>query len=1178
MSLMSITAQKKAGTMFAFLVLTGSLVVAGGDLESGFRKPPESAKPQTYWWWMNGNVTKEGITADLEAMKRVGLGGALIMEADNGGILPGPVKFMSQEWWQLTRHAIAEAHRLGLEMNITNCGGWAGAGGPWVTPEQGGQIVATSELSVQGPTHFSAVLARPTVNRDYYRDIAVLAFPTPRGETDSMKAFSPKITDSSADFDAEKVLDGDPKTLAALPLPPEPEKPYVQMEFAEPFSARTLTVSGIIPDFWPCEVQISEDGQTFKTLNYYSLSGRMQVNHLGLASGTEAVKSRFYRLVFPRHPGIQLAEVNLSQRLSVGNFDKKTAYLGTCGIYTAPEQRGARADSVADSAGQTASGFVVPRQAMVDLTSHLASDGRLDWDVPPGQWTILRLGHTAAGCLNHQGPAGSNGLECDKLSNVGAEAHWAGMMQKVVDAAGPLAGKTLKTVHIDSWENGSQNWTAAFPEEFLRLRGYDMRPFLPVLSNRIVESPEITERFLWDMRRTIGELFVEKFYRHFADLAHRRGLKLQAQTYGGGSLDELLSSGSPDIPMAEFWPGLYGGNGEPSLKLASSAAHTHCRPIVSAESYSCNSKPQFHPFVLKRYGDLSYGKGINRFVFCCPAHQPWTDLAPGMTTGAWGFHFDRNVTWWNQSKAWLSYLARCQFLLQEGTFAADICFFGGEDYLAGYQRGGESLWMGAKAPLPPGYDYDLCDRRILLDGMTFENGVFVLPSGMRYRFLVLPDSKALTLPVVKKVRDLVAAGGTVIGPKPVYSPTLENYPECETEIRKIADEVWGACDGRAVTENRFGKGRVIWGQSYADVFAASKLPPDFSFKSSSTGNTLNAIHRTSKNADWYFVANLEMKSLEAVCAFRVTGKRPEFWHPDTGKMEPAAWYRIENGQTFVPMRLDPSGSVFVVFRSPAGDSIVSVAHDGQPIIYDQPAANASSVEFQLAATKDGATLNSSTPGRYEFVTAAVKKMEATVAVPPPQPIEGPWDVTFDSKWFYPDATGGKVQFEQLSDWSRRPEDAIKYFSGTAVYEKPFNLSESLTSRPGSRLSLDLGAVEVIAEVEVNGKNLGILWKPPFSVDITDAVKRGQNTLRVRVTNLWPNRQIGDEHLPADCEYLPAGGLKAWPEWLTKNTPRTSGRRTFATWRFWKAEDPLLPSGLLGPVRLVTARVTTIAGK
>ncbi len=1165
----------------AILLLGSAALGADGDLERGFLNPPDSAKPQTYWWWMNGNVTKDGITADLEAMKRVGLGGALIMEADNGGILPGAVKFMSKEWWQMTRHAISEAHRLGLELHITNCGGWAGSGGPWITPEQGMQMVVTSELAVQGPVHCSAVLPRPKVKRDYYRDIAVLAFPTPRGEADSMKARAPKITASSQDFEAAAVMDGDPKTFAALPLPPEPQRPYVQIEFAEPYPARTLTLSGIIPEYNPCEVQVSDDGRTFKTINFCSLSGWMTVNHLGLTSGAEPVRSRFYRVVFPRHPGIQLAEMNLSDRLSVANFDQQAAYLRFgSGVYAGPEYRGVRADSAADSAGQTAPGFVVPRQEVVDLTHRLTPEGRLDWDVPAGQWTILRLGHTSAECLNHQGPAGSNGLECDKLSKIGAEAHWAGMMQKVVDVAGPLAGKTLTTVHIDSWENGSQNWTAAFREEFRRLRGYDMTPFLPVLSNRIVESPEVTERFLWDLRRTIGELFDEKFYRHFAELAHRSGLKLQAQTYGCGPMDELLSSGAPDIPMAEFWPGLYGGNGEPSLKLAASAGHTYGRKIVSAESYSSmECKWQFHPYLLKRYGDLSYCKGLNRMVFCCPPHQPWTNVAPGMTTGGWGFHFDRNNTWWNQSTAWLSYLTRCQFLLQEGTFAADICFFGGEDYLAGYQRGGESLWISAKAPLPSGYDYDLCDRHMLLDGMKFENGVFVLPSGMRYRVLVLPDSKALTLPVVKKVRELVAAGGTVIGPKPQFSPTLENYPACETELRKIANEVWGACDGKTVTENRYGKGRVIWGRSYPDIFTSAKLPPDFAFKSSSAGNTLNAIHRTSKNADWYFVANLEMKSVEAVCAFRVTGKRPEFWHPDTGKIEPAAWYRVENGQTFVPMRFDSYGSVFVVFRSPAGDSIVSVAHDGQPIIYDQPATDASSVEFQLDATKGGATLKASTPGRYEFATTSGKRMETTVAVPPPQPLEGPWEVTFDPKWFYPDATGGKVPFEQLIDWTKRPEEAVKYFSGTAVYEKTFNLSETLAPNPGSRLSLDLGRVEVIAEVEVNGKNLGVLWKPPFVVDITDAVKPGaQNTLRVRVTNLWPNRLIGDEHLPVDCEYLPTGGLKAWPEWLTKNTSRTSGRRTFATWRYWKPEDPLLPSGLLGPVRLVPEAVTTIAGK
>ncbi len=1146
--------------MLAAMILSAPMGWAGDDLERGFHNPPDSAKPYTSSWWMNGNVTKEGITADFEAMKRVGLGGLLLLQT-SWQTPPGPATFMGKKWREMIGHAVVEAGRLGLEIGMHNCAGWSSSGGPWITPEQAQQRLVTSEQTVQGPVHFSAVLPQPPVRANYYRDVAVLAFCTPQGETESrMKASAPKITASFPGFDAAKVLDGDPKTFAALPLPPAPQKPYLQIEFAEPFAARTLALMG--PPIWhPLEVQVSEDGQTFKTIRHALGHGRENGLFLCLSTDATPVRARYYRVVFPRQENIQVTELVLSDRLSVENFDSKAALLREGGgIYSSPENGRVRADSVAGSAGQATPGLAVPREAVQDLTSRLTPDGKLDWEVPEGRWTILRLGHTADGNSN-KGSYGV-GLECDKFSKAALEAHWAGMMRQVVEAAGPLAGKALVSAYVDSWEVGCPNWTAAFPEEFRRRRGYDLRPFLPVLSNRIVDSPEISERFLWDYRRTIADLFAENYYGHLATLAHRNGLKFQAQTYGCGPMDELLSSATADIPMGEFWQTTYSGAGEPSCKIAASAAHAYGRPIIAAESYSGGGKWDLHPFALKPYGDVAYCRGINRFdMYCGEALQPWMNVAPGMTMGNWGLNFDRNVTWWEQGRAWISYLTRCQYLLQEGRFVADVCFFDGEDYLAGHQMGSDYLVLPAKSPMPKGYDYDLLDRKMLLGSMNVENGLFVLPSGMRYRFLVLPDSKALTLPVVKKVRELVAAGGTVLGPKPQFSPTLENYPADEVEIRKIADEVWGPCDGKTVTENRFGKGRIVWGKSYAEVFAETKLAPDFAF----SGNAmLNTIHRASKDADWYFVASCEKSSVETVCAFRVTGKRPEFWHPDTGEIEPAAWYRIENGQTFVPMRLDPCGSVFVVFRSPAEDGIISVARDGKPIAYEQKREGLPA--FKVSGKAGEVMLTAFAPGRYEFATAAGKKANAAIKLSDPLALEGGWNVQFDPKWAGPPAP---VRFEQLEDWTKRPEEGIKYFSGTAVYEKEFEIPASYKGA-GHRLWLDLGRVEVIAEVEVNGKNLGILWKPPFAADMTDAIKPGKNTVKVRVTNLWPNRLIGDEHLPADCEYTAEGALKAFPEWLTKKTARTSGRVTFATWRHWKAEDPLLPSGLLGPVRLVPA--------
>ena len=1109
--------KKLAGIAFAAVLLTGAVGMAANELERGFENPPANAKPQIWWHWVNNNVTREGITADLEEMKRVGLGGVHIFNVD-GKIPNGAIQCLSPEWFALVNHAVKEADRLGLELGLHNCPGWSSSGGPWITPELAQQEVVTSEATARGPAPCSAVLQTPKEVGIYYRDIAVLAFPTPRGESISMKDRHPKITCNIPDFEVAKLVDGKSGSSEVLKAPPGSEQPYVQFEFDEPYPVRYFKLNAILHK--PFQLQYSNDGRTFKTIGTYGVGTTGSYHDLmalrrGMqVTGTESVCARFYRIQFQREPEPRIMELGLSDRLGVAQFESKAAVWR---LWYSFWKRRLPADNVAALAGQTAPGFVVPREEMIDLTSRLKPDGHLDWEVPSGEWTILRIGHTNSKAENTPAPEGGRGSECDKLSRAAVEAHWAGMMGKIVAASGSLAGKTLVGATIDSWEVKIPNWTSHFPEEFRSRRGYDLHPFLPVLSNRVVESPEVTERFLWDFRRTISDLFVENYYGHMATLARRNGLQLSAECYGSVPMDHLAGAGAVDIPMGEFW--INGANTD-TCKYAGSAAHTHGHQFASAESFTSGSKWLDHPFGLKSVGDEVYCKGVNRLVIHRYAMQPWKDQSPGMTMGPWGSHIERTSTWWKQGKAWFDYLSRCQFLLQEGRFAADICALGNEDNLAG-------LSDIPQPSIPAGYDYDLLDWSIFLQGLKVEEGLFALPSGMRYRYLVLPDSKALTLPVVKKVRELVAAGGTVIGPKPQFSPTLQDYPACESAIRRIAAEVWGACDGKTVTENRFGKGRVIWGKSFQELFATTKLPPDFSSDSSST--KINFIHRYSPEADWYFIANGDKAATDTLCTFRVTGKQPEFWYPDTGKIEKARDYWIENGQTYVPVHFDPCGSVFVVFREKA----------------------------------------EGTGRKVEIKPVAEPK--------PLMELSGPWEVSFDSKWFYPDnGMGAKVEFKQLEDWSKRPEEAVKSFSGTAVYEKEF---EAPANPESGRMDLDLGRVEVIAEVELNGKNLGVLWKPPFRVDVTEALKPGQkNKLRVKVTNLWPNRLIGDEHLPADCEYAEKGNLVAWPQWLVENKARTSGRRTFTTWRHYKADDPLLPSGLLGPVRLVPATVTTITGK
>ncbi|MEW6743216.1 MAG: glycosyl hydrolase [Planctomycetota bacterium] len=1088
-------------------------VAAGNELAQSFVNPPHSAKPHTWWHWLNGNITAEGITADLEAMKRAGVGGAQIFNVDCD-IPAGDAPFLSDRWRRLVRHAVAEADRLGLELCIHNCAGWSSSGGPWVKPEHAMLVVTTSERTVRGPAQFDEDLPQPATKLDFYRDIAVLAFPTPGGSSE---------------------LD---------------------------------------------------------TLRIENLEGK--------AAFTRADN------LTPAHG------VPTTERLAV-----------------APDQ-------IADLTG---------------FTRFVASNVHLTWDVPEGSWTILRLGYTPTGKTNHPAPTAGRGLECDKMSREAMDAFFAGMMRAVIADAGALVGKSLNNALIDSYEVGSQNWTPTFRYEFITRRGYDPLPRLVTLSGRVVENVETSERFLWDFRRTIAGLFRDNYFAYFAELCRRHGMLTSVEPYGNGPFDDLEAGGTGDIPMGEFW---IGTEGHESLRLAASVAHTHGRKIVGAESFTADSSAgrwQNDPFSLKALGDRVFCLGINRYIFHRYAHQPWLDLRPGMTMGPWGFHFERTNTWWEQGAAWLRYVARCQFLLQQGLFVADVIVYVGEDSPVGFRVG--------NPPIPRGYDYDACSRDVLLNRLAVRDGRLVLPDGMSYRLLVLPPVDSMTPAVVARIEELVTSGATVVGPKPTRSPSLSGYPACDAEVRRIADKVWGDGDGVTITEHTYGKGRVFWGQPLERILTELEVPPDFEHAPSGDVEVL-AIHRVAGETDIYFVSNQSRRSESIEATFRVGGREPELWWPDTGKIELAPLFSAERGRTTVPLVLDPAGSVFVVFRKPLGtqDHFASLTHDGRPVldlraggagtqrlVIDKAiygvladsvrcvdvtevlaakvrsgtlAASATNelggdpaygvvkelqVDYTLDGKKDSVTvkegalllipqaamtqravaepaLNASRElqliawqgGLYEAKTAAGRTVRAEVSEPArPLELPGPWEVSFPPDLGAPP----RITLPRLMSWTQHDDDRVRHFSGTATYTTLAEVPPSLLGA-GRRLQLDLGQVKNLAEVRVNDIDCGILWKPPFAVDVTEALSRGPNRIQIKVTNLWVNRLIGDDRLPRDVEWASGGPLAAWPEWLVEKRPRPeTGRLTFTTWHHWSTNDPLPDSGLLGPVTLRQGVVATL---
>ena len=756
-------------------------------------------------------------------------------------------------------------------------------------------------------------------------------------------------------------------------------------------------------------------------------------------------------------------------------------------------------------------GAKIDRRKIVALTGRLGKDGRLSWDVPPGKWTVLRLGHTPTGAGNAAAPIEGRGLECDKLSREATDEHFAGLMAKLIAEVGPAAGKTLTHMHVDSWEVHSQNWTPRMRAEFQNRRGYDPLPLLPAITGRVVDDLQVSERFLWDLRKTIAEMNDECYAGRLRELAHQHGMKLSIEAYGDGTFDDLSYAGRADLPMCEFW---VGGMAMQTVKEMASAAHTYGRNVVGAESFTAMtdmSRWTNHPYSLKAQGDAVFCKGVNRFVFHRYAHQPWLDRRPGMTMGRWGVQYERTQTWWEQSRPWHEYLARCNHLLRQGLFVADLCCLQTE--------GSPSSMTFAPASA---YDFDGCSPEVVLTRMSVQDGRLVLPDGMSYRLLSLPPSETMTPSLLGKIKELVEAGATVVGPRPLKSPSLSDYPRCDEIVRRLAAELWGNCDGKTIVEHRCGKGRIVWGKTPETVLAEMGAPPDFRCEMPANTPKLHYIHRAADGLDIYFVANGNSRAVNAQCTFRVNGKRPEFWHPDTGTIERADAYDTVQDGTRIPIRFDPSGSVFVVFRPEDGQSpdrrLASRCHVGKP------------------------------PERIESLDLA-----------------GPWKLRFPAGWGTPE----EVVLDKLISWSRHPDSGVRYFSGTAIYRKTFHLPASMAAKD-RRVYLDLGDVQVIAEVKLNGRALGILWKPPFRVDVTDAAKVGDNDLEIRVTNLWVNRLIGDEQLPEDSVRDSTGRLKEWPQWLLEGKPSPTGRLTFTTWRNWTKDSPLMESGLLGPV-MVLAR-------
>jgi hypothetical protein len=1076
------------------------------SLEQAFLNPPASARPRTWWHWTGGNISREGITKDLEWMSRVGIAGMQLADVGfgMGQEVENKLWFGSTEWLDAVRFAAEEADRLGLEMAIFSSAGWSIAGGPWVESRQAMKKLVWSTNEVEGPTLFSAGLVAPPscngpignyspgspgnrqqADPEFYRDERVLAFPAPPDEQD-IAGFGPRFTSGTASIsDPGALLDDDLNSRLTLYRQPGEDRIRLYMDFKEPFPARALTIAS--PAGIPAgRLLAGDDSNRYETLlilpgvqNYrggrvrtFSFPASISRHYLLELTGMAPRPADFITQPEPAVPdSVILAALILHTGGRVHRWEDKAGFslLNEYGSSPTPE---------------TDRGSLVPAGKVIDLSNRVDETGKLNWKVPEGKWIILRTGYSLTGAKNRPPVPSGLGYEVDKLNEDYVREYMEAYMCPLRDALGPLYGRRLQYVLLDSWEAGMQNWTDDMVSEFTSRRGYDPVPYLPALAGYVVQSAEVSDRFLWDFRRTLADMFAENFYGTVTGYLHEEGL----QTYGeasGVSLeileDALLCKKYVDIPMGEFWvrdlhPGpIY----YVDIRGAASAAHVYGKTLVAAEAFTGGSYES--PSTLKRISDYWFTRGVNRLVFHTSAHQP-LDTKPGNTMV--GTHLNRNMTWAEQAGPFMDYLSRNSCMLQQGVFVADLAYLLDEGAPSSMP-----FWGSGLTPAPPdGYDYDYVNTDVLLNRMSVDSsGRIVLQGGMSYAVLVLPNTGRMTLKVLKKVHELVRAGATVAGSRVIASPSLADYPRGDSEIRELALDLWADLDGITRTRNHFGRGMVVWGESPGQVLDLMQLSPDVQ-SCAGPGPELSWIHRRTGDMEIYFLASHDPGSRGYDVRFRVNSREVEFWDPVDGSIRPAP-YSFEGNTTRIPLELEGYGTVFVVFRDSTGIP--------------------------------------SRPGRRGKETDLMT-------------VEGPWEVNFRPGPGSP----GKIILDRLGSWTENPLDEVRYFSGTADYFKDLVIPGSFL-KSGNSLYLDLGQVKDLAEVSLNDRRITLLWKEPYRVNVSDQLKRGLNRLEISVTNEWTNRIIGDMH---------AGeGEKV----LDSLTIRMFGR------------TELKESGLIGPVRIVS---------
>lgn len=937
---------KKQGLIFISIVV---LLMVGGcrnteinqteiqsidyDFLSGnFKAPDPSSGVNCWWWWLNGNVTKEAITKDLEAMRSKNFQGAMIFDAGghnqrgNKDIPAGPL-YGSDEWIELFLFALDEAKRLGLEIGFNIQSGW-NLGGPGVTPEHAAKQLTFSEIKVKGGQKITLQLSMP-LHHELYKDITVLAFPV---HVDTTKNEEIHFLDYKLGFHE---------------------------------------LGGSAPDT------------------------RFLLDNMSLPQNSEVKNGKFI--------------------------------------------------------------YYVNKEEVIDISSFMDEKGTLKWQAPDGEWNIMRIGYTCTKAHVSTSSEGWQGRVLDYLSRDAFDFYWHDVVEPILNASGKHVGTTLKFMETDSWECGGMNWTVNFADEFKHYRKYDLKNYLPVIAGHVVDNIDVTHAFLADFRKTLADLVANNHYARFAEYAHKNGMGIQPESAGphAGPLDGIKNYGYSDIAMSEFWsPSPHRPTPQQRyfVKQASSAAHIYGKKIVGAESFTTIG-PHWNDELWrdqKSSFDHEICAGLNRVYFHTFTCSPKGMGMPGQEYFA-GTHVNPQVTWWSESGAFMDYLHRTQFVVQNGKFVADVLYYYG-DHVPNVFSNKQADPAGAL----PGFDYDVTDETILMR-LKVKNGKIIVPGGIEYRVLVLPDHRVLSLEALRKVESILSQGAEVIGYKPERLISLTGGEKAQRKFRELADKIWGEYT-QDKGSKKYKKGIVSWGISARDYLRSKGVFPDLEI-SNDRAEDFDYIHYTIGGSDLYFISNQteEVKTIETV--FRIEGRQPELWDALTGEIREVKAFSQQNGRIMVPLTLEPYGSIIVLFNR------------------------------EIDRTVQG-----SEKTNYPGYTSV-------------QELDGSWSVYFSPEYGGP----GTVNFPELIDWSTSKEERIKFYSGAAVYHKKFHFSPEQHNAYFLQLEnvKDVG----IARIRINGTDKGVVWTKPFRVDVTDELVEGENSLEITVVNSWYNRVAGDEMNP-----------------------------------------------------------------